>query len=71
MTPDQQRQINDLHYEWVMEQAAKGVDGPVPAGRPDGSDYNQHFPDLEASGADMDEYHNQVREILGLPPLAA
>jgi hypothetical protein len=69
VTPDQARAITKLHTAWCREQVAEGVDGPVPPGRKAGSDYNQHVPDLEASGADMDAYHDRVREILGLPPL--
>lgn len=69
MTPDQQRRIWAAHVQWIRGQVAKGVDGPVPDGRVDGSDYNLHVPDLEASGRDLDAYHNQVREILGLPAL--
>ena len=71
MTREQQRAIRELHTQWVREQVAAGVDGPVPPGRKDGSDYNLHVPDLEASGEAMDAYHNGVRAIMGLPPLAA
>lgn len=69
MTRDQQTAIRELHTQWVREQVAAGVDGPVPPGRKSPSDYNLHVPDLEADGAAMDAYHNQVREILGMPPL--
>jgi hypothetical protein len=65
------RALWDLHYEWSGEQIAAGVDGPVPSGRKPGSDYNQHVPDLEASGQAMDEFHNAARKIMGLEPLTA
>lgn len=71
--PETQRQrgraLWDLHYEWSGRQIAAGVDGPVPDGRKPGSDYNQHFPDMEASGEAQDEFFARAREIMGLPPL--
>lgn len=50
------RALQELHAEWADEQIAAGVDGPVPPGRPDPSDYNQHVPDLEAPAAAQDEF---------------
>lgn len=71
--PETQRQragaMWDLHQEWSGQQIAAGVDGPVPPGRKDGSDYNQHVPDLEASGSALDAFHTRARQIHGLPPL--
>lgn len=55
------------HAEWFARQVASGVDGPVPADRPVPSDYNVHFPDIEAPGAAQDEFHVRAREIMGLP----
>lgn len=55
-----------LHQEWAAKQIAAGVDGPVPPGRKDPSDYNEHFPDLEASGEAMDEFHDRARKIMGI-----
>ena len=69
ITAEQARKIQDLHTAFVRRQSAKGVDGPVPPGRKEGSDYNQHFSILESSGADWDAYDRKVREILGLPQL--
>lgn len=68
---EQSRQISDLHAAWTRQQVARGVDGPVPAGRPTPSDYNLHVPDLESDGAAMDELHDQIRAIMGLAPLEA
>lgn len=64
-----QRALYEWHLEWAAEQVAAGVDGPVPAGRTDPSDYNQHVPDLESDGPAMDRFHTRAREIMGLPPL--
>lgn len=64
-----QTAMHDWHMEWSARQLDAGVDGPVPDGRKDGSDYNQHVPDLEADGEALDEYHTRARQIMGLPPL--
>lgn len=61
-----QQALYDLHQEWCARQVAAGVDGPVPPDRKDGSDYNQHVPDLESDGAAMDEFHTRAREIMGI-----
>lgn len=58
--------LYDAHTAWALKQVAAGVDGPAPPGAPAGSDYNQHVPDLEASGAAQDEFHEQARRIMGL-----
>lgn len=57
------RAIASVHQAWVAEQLAAGVDGSTPADRPESSDYSQHVPDLEASGAALDDFHARVREI--------
>lgn len=71
--PETQRQrardLSAWHDEWSGQQIADGVDGPVPDDRPDPSDYNQHYPDMEADGAAQDEFHTRARQIMGLPPL--
>lgn len=67
VSPAQVRRQNalfDMHQQWVAEQVADGVDGPVPPGRKAVSDYNQHVPDLEASGAAEDEFQRRAAEIL-------
>lgn len=69
ITPQQAQALEELHREWTRRQVAAGVDGPVPEGRVDPSDYNVSYPDLESDGADMDWYHDRAREIMGLPPL--
>lgn len=58
------RAISELHHEWATRQIADGVDGTTPADRPEPSDYNQHVPDLEASVAAEDEFHDRLRQIL-------
>lgn len=73
---DRQRALYALHTAWTLDQVAEGVDGPVPPGRPKGSDFNQHVPDMEATGAAEDVFDAQAREIMALlaplePVLAA
>lgn len=58
------RAIQALDADWTAGQLAKGVDGPVPDDRPDGSDYNQHFPAMEASAEDEDEFWRRMGEIV-------
>lgn len=68
LPPEEQRRrsvaIRALSQEWTSGQLAKGVDGPVPDDRPDGSDYNQHVPAMEASAEDEDEFWARMDEIL-------
>jgi hypothetical protein len=47
------------HDEWVARKLAEAPFNPE--GRPEGSDYNLHYVDLEA---DDEEFHVRVREIL-------
>lgn len=61
-----QNELFDWHAEWAAGQVRAGVDGPVPAGRPAGSDYNLHVPDLNADADAEDEFHVRAREILGI-----
>lgn len=65
---ERSRALNAAHTAWALGQVAAGVDGPTPADRPnrDESDYNQHVPDLEASGAAEDAFHERARAIMGL-----
>lgn len=56
--------IAAAHEEWVAEQIAAGVDGPVPDDRPAGSDYNQHVPDLEATGEALDDLADRIAAAL-------
>jgi len=65
MPAEKQWAIQQAHHEWTLQQVAAGVDGPVPAGRPNPSDWNQHVPDLEASGEALDAYFAKLREIIG------
>lgn len=57
--------IYEAHTAWALQQIAQGVDSPAPPGSPDPTDYNQHAPDMEASGAAMDEYAARVAAIMG------
>jgi hypothetical protein len=52
--------VGDVYSGWVKKQLVAGVDGPVPAGRRDGSDYNQHVPLMEADGAAMDDLFRRI-----------
>jgi len=64
MSAEKQWAIQQMHHDWAEEQIAAGVDGPVPPGRPDPSDWNQHVPDMEAPAAAQDQYFDRLREIL-------
>jgi hypothetical protein len=55
----------EAHLVWALQQIAAGVDGPAPEGSPDPTDYNQHVPDLEASGEAEDAFAAQVAAIMG------
>lgn len=55
--------VQALNAEWTVAQLAKGIDGPVPDDRRDGSDYNQHVPALEADAAAEDEFWRRMDEI--------
>ena len=56
--------IAAAHRAWVLGQLAAGFDGPVPPGRPEPSDYNQHVPDLEAPGEALDALAHAIAEVL-------
>lgn len=56
--------IGKINHAWVIEQVAAGLDGPVPPGRPTPSDYNQHVPELEASGEALDALAALIEEAL-------
>lgn len=60
------RELEEWHAEWSAEMVAKGVNPAVPAGRPEPSDYNQHGPDMDASGADLDRYFARANQIMGI-----
>jgi hypothetical protein len=62
--------IADAHAAWVAGEIAAGLDVPVPDDRPAGSDYNQHVPDLEASGVALDMFALAVDEALAAATLA-
>ena len=64
----QSRELADWHAQWVQQQLAAGSVPFNPEGRPEGSDYNQHYVDLEASPEALDEYLAGVRRIKGLDP---
>ncbi len=57
--------LGELHDEWVDEQLARGDVPFNPEGRPEGSDYSQHYIDLEASGEALDEFNRRAGEIEG------
>lgn len=59
-----QLRLYELHAAWVLRQAAIGVPFD-PSGRPDGSDYNVHSYDLDASGEEEDDFAAAAAEIMG------
>jgi hypothetical protein len=59
------RRLAELHDEFVR----RNLDAPFhPEGRREGSDYNQHYADLEAPTSEQDEFLRQAREIMELDP---
>lgn len=52
---ERSRAIAAVSDAWVELQLAAGLDGPTPADRKPGSDYNLHVPELEASGEALDD----------------
>jgi hypothetical protein len=58
------RALAAAHTDWVAGQLAAGVDGPTPDDRTEPSDYNQHVPDLEASGEALDDLADRIRRAL-------
>jgi len=50
-----QNRLVDLHMAWTEQQLAAGDVPFEPEGRPEGSDYNQHYVDLEADGEALDD----------------
>jgi hypothetical protein len=69
LAPEEQRRrgraLYDAFYDWSGQQIAAGIDGSVPPGRKQGSDYNQHVPEMEASGEAMDEFAAEAGRIMG------
>lgn len=60
------RALAAWHTEWFAGQVAARVDGPVPASRPEPSDWNLHVPDLRAAPDAEDAFHARAREIMGI-----
>lgn len=56
--------LGDLHREWVVRSTTDATFDP--AGRVAGSDYNQHYVDVDASPVDEDAFHNRARQIMGI-----
>lgn len=69
MSPERRARLvalGELHDRWVP--AALPDAGFRPDTRPAGSDYQQHYADLDAAPADEDAFHRQARAIMGLDP---
>lgn len=65
---ERMRQLNLLHTAWVDGQ--QRADVPFePNGRPTGSDYNEHTPDLEADAKAQDDFAAAAARILAGVPL--
>jgi len=60
---EQMLALHELHSAWTTRQAALGVPFD-PQGRPEGSDYNLHSYDLDASGAEEDDFAAAAEEIM-------
>jgi hypothetical protein len=55
-------ELADWHFEWVQRKLNQKLEFE-PGGRRRGSDYNQHFVDMDN---DDDEFHARAREIMGI-----
>lgn len=55
--------LHETHAAWVTRQAGLGVPFD-PAGHPAGSDYNVHSYDLDATGAEQDDFAAAADEIM-------
>lgn len=69
VTPARAERLRALaawHTEWSAAQVAAGADGPVPASRPEPSDWNLHVPDLRAPAEAEDKFHTRARQIMGV-----
>lgn len=56
--------LADFHDQWAAGAEPRAVFRPE--GRPGGSDYNQHFVDVDAASADEDVFHAGARQIMGI-----
>lgn len=56
-------ELFEQHAAWVNRQAGLGVPFDS-AGRPEGSDYNQHSYDLDASGDEQDDFAAAAAEVM-------
>lgn len=65
---ERSRRLNAWNQQWTQQQLRRGVDGPVPAGRPEGSDYNQHVPIMESSDAAEDVFFERANAIMNMGP---
>lgn len=59
-----QRLLSAWNRQWTARQIKRGVDGPVPAGRKNPSDYNVEYPAMESSGAAQDLYFARGNAIM-------
>ncbi|HVK15722.1 MAG TPA: hypothetical protein VM533_02165 [Fimbriiglobus sp.] len=62
------RLLREWDAQWTAQQIKRGVDGPVPPGRPKGSDYNQLVPSMESSGAALDVFNARAAAIMKMGP---
>lgn len=63
---ERSRRLLAWNQQWTQQQLRRGVDGPVPEGRKEGSDYNQHVPMMEASGAAQDVFFERAIAIMNM-----
>jgi hypothetical protein len=69
MDPERRRRLvalGDAHRQWV--EGALPEAEFQPDSRPAGSDYQQHYADLEATPKDEDAFHRRAGKIMGLDP---
>jgi hypothetical protein len=63
-----QRLLREWSSQWAQQQVKRGVDGPVPDGRPDPSDWNQMVPIMESGGAAQDVFFARANAIMQMGP---
>lgn len=67
VSPERRRRLvalADFHDRWAA--GAEPRAGFRPETRPAGSDYNQHYVDMDATPVDEDAFHAGARQIMGI-----
>lgn len=65
-----QQKLLAWNQQWNEQQIRRGVNPAVPEGRKDPSDYNQHGPIMDSSGAAQDVFFARAKAIMKMGPMA-